>query len=154
MMAVLKKSDPETKKFMARIEAAVTQCCVAKFGKDILPHAKLKHWPVQDGDLSDNEEHAGCWTFRASSKFKPGAIDAKGNKLDGDEALYSGAWYRASIDVWGWDNPKFGRGVSFNLNNVFKVKDDEKFGGGAKPEEDFNEFMGETAAEDDEDLLG
>ncbi len=148
MMVVLKKGTPDTKKFLAQLEAAVTECCIAKFGKDMLPHSSLKHWPVQDGDLGDNEEHAGCWTFRAGSKFRPGAIE-HGTKraLFEENELYSGAWYRASISVWGWNNPKYGKGVSFNLHNVMKIRDDEKFGGGAKPEEDFADHLDEAGAD-------
>ncbi len=148
MMMVLLKKDPETKAFMAKLEAAVSEACINKLGKDILPHTKLKHWFVQDGDTSDNEEHAGAWTFRASSKFRPGAIDHKTrNPLFEEEDLYSGAWYRASLDAWCWSNA-FGTGCSLNLNNIMKMKDDAKFGGGAKPEQDFEAFLDEAGGAD------
>lgn len=159
IMAVLPKADPETKRCMARIEAAVTECLKLDHGKDILPHSSLKHWPIADGDTMGEgyEAQKGSWCFRASGKFKPQCIDMAQQVLTRADELYSGAWYRISFDVYYWTG-KYGTGVSFGLLNVLKVRDDEQFTSRGKAEDDFSEFLdgnhGDSQASAPADDLG
>lgn len=155
MLIVLSKTDPEAKAFVKKLEAAIQTASAEKHGKPI-PKERLKHYPIKDGDNDEKEDFHGHWLISASNKFKPGAIDLNGQKLISTEDLYSGAWYRASISCWAWDNPKGGKGVSINLKNVLKVRDDDAFTGVAKAEDDFADFLSEkpSGSSTDDDLLG
>lgn len=145
---VLPKNHPQWKQFLARIEADVSKVLKAKFGQDTLPHSKLKHWPIQDGDASDNPDWAGHWTMRLKNKSKPGALDKNTKQpLLFEEQLYSGAWYIASMNVYAWEHKTGGRGVSFGLNNLLKTKDDEQFTSRSKAEDDFAQFLGDEGGE-------
>ena len=155
---LLPKDSPETKAFIKKLEGAFAASMTEKLGKPI-PFANCRHYPIHDGDKADDDGNVdeitkGCWVIYASNKRKPGAIDMKGNKLFSEDDLYSGAWYRASLSTWAWTNPKFGKGVSINLDNVLKVKDDEAFGGrAAPPEDDFKSFLGADPSDPENDPL-
>lgn len=102
-------------------------------------------FPVHDGDgVRPNGEKfgpecAGCWVFNASSKQKPGVLDAQGKRIemDRESEFYSGCYGRVSFNVY----PYFtaGRkGLGFGLNNIMKVQDGEVLGSSrASAEEDF-----------------
>lgn len=157
----LKKDSKATEAFMKRLLRAVDDAVTEKFGKKIA-HSKLRHFPIKDGDKETDEDgnvnphHAGCYLIRASSKFKPQVIDKNGNTLYTNEEVYSGAWYRVSISVWAWSHKTGGKGVSINLHNAMKVKDDERFGGGTTAAQDFGDLISEdddeNEDEDEDDL--
>jgi hypothetical protein len=155
----LPKADPFWKEVGAEIKAVATE----KWGK--IP-ATLKR-PVKDGDAivdDDGElkypEFEGCYTLQVSSKRKPDVADAQLNPVIEADALYSGAWYRVTCRAYAWSHPTGGKGVSFALETVQKVKDDEPLGGsGGKAEDDFADFAEKPAAGGGEeagaeDLLG
>lgn len=145
MTVVLDKKDP----FWKKVAATIKETAEEKFGK-IPP--KLKK-PVKDGDESDYPEFAGCYTLQASSQRKPDACDKALQPILSADELYSGAWYRASIRPFAWDHPTGGKGVSFALDNVMKVRDDEPLSGSGTAAGDFANFAEEEAGEA-EDLLG
>lgn len=145
ILMVLKKDAPGTKDFIKRLEANIQVASQQKHGKPI-PKERLKHYPIKDGDHDENPDFAGHWLISASNKFKPGIINLQGEKLFEAEDVYSGAWYRASVSPWGWDNPVGGKGVSLNLHNVVKTKDDEAFTSVSKPEDDFADLLSDLPA--------
>ena len=65
-------------------------------------------FPVHDGDgVRPNGEKfgpecAGCWVFTASSKQKPGVLDAQGKRIemDRESEFYSGCYGRAVINFY------------------------------------------------------
>lgn len=137
----LPKDDPFWKEARALAEAAG----VAKLGK-IPPKFK---WPIKDGDESGYDNLEGMFMAGASSVRRPGIVDAQLKPIvDGDE-LYSGAWYRASIRSYAWAHPTGGKGASFALDNVMKVRDDDAFDGSVGAETDFADF----ASKSDSDSL-
>lgn len=150
IMIVLPKDEPETDKFLKKLRALIQAASSEKHGGAGLPENRLKHFPIRDGDDMEQENFHDHWCIRASTKFKPQAVDRKGNDLLGEDELYSGAWYRASISAWGWINKKGGKGVSIGLNSVLKVKDDKRFGGGSNAKDDMAEFIDPDAGDDDE----
>ena len=128
----LPKDDP----FWAKAESLVEATAKEKFGK--IP-AKLKS-PIKDGDESGYDNLEGMLIAGASNSRRPGIVDAQLQPIiDGDE-LYSGAWFRASIRAYAWSHVTGGKGVSFSLDNVMKIKDDEAFDGSASAETDFADF--------------
>jgi len=157
LIVIPKKKYP---KWIASLEKNMLAAGQEKFGKPI-PKNKLKHWPIRDGDEENedgevDENHAGCWCISVSTRRKPNVIDKKNRKLIDEEEVYSGAWYRATIRPWAWDNPEGGKGISIELHNVLKTKDDDRLGGGvSKAEDDFADELDDDAseAEDDEDDL-
>lgn len=151
---VLKKKDPEVIKFIKRLEASFTASMINTLGK-ALPFSACKHYPIWDGDKPNEDGEVSditkrCWIVYASSKFKPGAIDKRGNKLISEDQLYSGAIYRASLSTWAWKHKTGGKGVSINLDNIMKVRDGDRIGGGRAAESDFENII-DPDAEDDED---
>lgn len=127
--------------FWAKFDALVDETAKAKWGK--IP-AKLKT-PKKDGDDEDSDgnaraEFAGRWSIQASSKNKPGIVDANLQPIMSADEIYSGAWYRASIRCYAWEHPTGGKGVSVALDNVMKVKDDEAFSGRTTAGSDFADF--------------
>jgi hypothetical protein len=155
---------PKNHPFWKQVAKAIKATAVEKWGK--WP-AKGKK-PVRDGDdiLDDDDElkypeFEGCYTLQASSKRRPGLAEVReGEVVRIDEPnpddYYSGAWYRATIEPYAWTHPTGGKGVSFALNNVMKVKDDDPLGGGTRAEDDFAEFAEAESDDDDasaDDLL-
>lgn len=147
---VLPKKDPATKKFIAEFLAAVKAASTAAHGVAIEPK-KLKHFPIQDGDTKDIENFVGCYVIRASSRFKPSAVDKTGDKLETEDELYSGAWYRCKISVWGWKHTTGGKGVSVSVDSVLKTRDDDRFGGGSNAADDFADDLEEGGGAGDSD---
>jgi hypothetical protein len=141
----LPKNDPFWKGVGTEIKAAAME----KWGK--IP-ATLKR-PVRDGDANVDDdgvlkypEHEGCYTLQVSSKRKPDVADAALNPVIEADELYSGAYYRAAVRAYAWNHATGGKGVSFSLETVQKVKDGEPLGGGGgKAEDDFANFKEEGA---------
>jgi len=97
--------------------------------------------PFRDGDLVEWEGFAGMKFAKASSNYAPGIIDSSRVTIsDGDvPGAYSGAYYRATIGAYAYDNAS--RGVSFQLNNLQKLSDGEPFGGSrVEAEDEFDAF--------------
>lgn len=147
---------PKKDAFWKQIAEAQKACAIDKWGK--VP-ANMKT-SVKDGDaIVDDDgnlkypEFEGCYTLQAATKRKPGVVDAALNPVMEADELYSGAYYRATVSPYTWDHPTGGKGVSFALDNVMKVKDGEPFGGAGKAEDDFAEFAEADDGEAD-GLLG
>lgn len=71
-------------------------------------------------------------TFSANEDRRPGIVDRKLNDIINEEDVYSGAWYRAQVRPFAYDQ-QGNKGVSFGLQNVQKLRDDEPIGGGRMP---------------------
>lgn len=136
MFIPLKKTDASTKAFIAGILALVKEASAEKHGTALTPK-QLKNFPIKDGDTMENDQFHGHWCLNVSANFKPSVCDMHGDELLTEDDVYSGAWYKACLSVWAWTNKKGGKGVSINIHSAIKCKDDEKFGGGAKANEDF-----------------
>jgi hypothetical protein len=141
---------PKGDAFWAKFDKMVEEAAVGKWGK-IPPKLKV---PKKDGDDVDMDgnprpEFQGKFTVAATSKNKPGIVDANLQPVISADEIYSGAWYRASIRAYAWEHATGGRGVSIALDNVMKARDDEAFSGRSKAENDFAGF-----AKANDDLLG
>jgi hypothetical protein len=129
------------KKLWKDILAALDDASMAKF---------KKHWK----DLGDNfkkglrkgEEKEGLDGYgpgvvfaNATSKMKPGLVDRDKNPILNQEQFYPGCYARATITVFAFDNK--GKGVSFGLNNLQKVRDGESFSARVDAAEDFGDDL-------------
>lgn len=71
-------------------------------------------------------------TFSAAEDRRPGLVDANLNDIIDDSEVYSGAWFRAQVRAYGYDQAG-NKGVSFGLENVQKTRDDDRLGRGKVP---------------------
>jgi len=150
VLASFDKGDEATHKELSRL---VEHAAVEKWGK--VP-AKLKS-PIKDGDEEEYENLKVKWTVNLTNTSRPGVVDAKVQPIMDMDEIYSGAWYRASIRMYAWEHPTGGKGVSASLDNLMKIKDDERFDGATSAEDDFAAFkQGGTDADatEDDDILG
>lgn len=94
---------------------------------------------IKDGDEMDQPECQGCWVIRASSKTKPGIVDADLNPVMDAAEIYSGCYGRFSLNLYPY-SAVGNNGVSAGLNNVQKTRDGESLGGFTRPEDDFDVY--------------
>ncbi len=151
--------DVDLKPFKRAINAAIRE----KWGKPVKKGSsrfvkvgkkrlKLK-LPVKSA-----EEKAGQWEgfeedgfyVNASSGMRVGVVDAKARPVTDEDDVYGGCWCKFWLTAFTWTNDKGGAGVSFSLNAVQKVKDDERFGGSYDPSEVFEPV--DLDDDDDEDF--
>ena len=95
--------------------------------------------------LGKNGDDWVVMTFSANEDRRPGIVDASVQDIIDEQDVYSGAWYRAQVRAFAYDNAG-NKGVSFGLQNVQKVKDDEPLGGGRTPANKAFEAVGEGGA--------
>ena len=111
------------------------------------PPKKLKT-PFKDGDAEEFEDYdgfAGMYVVRATSKWRPGIVNMKLQNITDETEFYSGCWARATVQAFAYD--RIGKGVSFALQNLQKIEDDDKFGGGASAQDDFDDEFSEKSEE-------
>lgn len=105
--------------------------------------------PLKDGDEKDDEVFAGHYYLNAKSKSRPQVVDRNNAPIVDDEDVYSGMWALVAVNFWPYDMGA-NRGVGVSIENVKKVKDDERFGGGRRSAE--SDFGGIELDDDDDDL--
>lgn len=116
----------------------------------VIPLAAGKH-PLKpaDGKIDTNGQpyegfDPGWWYINCNSGYRPSVLDEHGMDVYkeppmADEArrkaaveaavktVYSGCWCRFHVRAFAWTHTEGGRGVSFGIEGVLKVRDDEKF---------------------------
>lgn len=86
--------------------------------------------------------------LNCNSTQKPGIVDKDLNEILDPDEVYSGCWGRASINFFPF-NTNGNKGIGVGLNNIQKLKDDDRLGAArASAESDF----GGDDFEDDEDF--
>lgn len=133
---LIPKKDKAT---LAKINEAVEAAKEEGKGKWGGKIPKMLKLPLRDGDLEkeDDDNYAGMMFLNASSKRRPQIVDQDLNEILDKEEFYSGCWGRASINFYAFD-VSGNRGIAAGLNNLQKLEDDEKLGGGASSaSEDF-----------------
>lgn len=154
---IIPKSDTET---IAKIEAAVEAATLqfkAKNANKVPGNFKL---PLRDGDVDkpDDPAYENSYFLTANSDNKPGVVSAMKDKdgkplpITEEEEFYSGCYGRASINFYpfGLKKDVKSKGVACGLNNLQKVKDGERLGGGRSAAED--DFAEDLPFDDDDDL--
>ena len=141
---LIPKTDKVTLDKIAAASAAALKQGKEKFGAAFGTGA-FKKTPLRDGDEEkpDNPEYAGMMFLNASSKSRPQVVDKDVNPIMDQDEFYSGCYGRASINIYPYNNVS--KGIGAGLNNVQKLEDGEKLGGGSTAAEDFGGF-------DDDDL--
>lgn len=137
---LIPKSDKKTvSKIKAAIKAATDEGITSKWnGKK-----PGKLWnPLQDGDedgkAETNPEYEGMYFVCAKSNSRPGIVDKDLNEILDPDEVYSGAYGRASITFYPYNNSS--NGIAAALNNVQKLADGDRLGSArATAEEDFGD---------------
>jgi hypothetical protein len=104
------------------------------FGDEYLTKSKFKK-PILDGDELDDVNGKGHWVIRTRTGKRPVVCDKNRQEILDKEEIYGGVWARLNVTPGSYDLPT-SKGVTFYLNAVQKVKDDEPFGGGRVTAED------------------
>lgn len=145
-LLIPKKDKAALKKIRAAIDEAIQEGIASKWGGKKPANLKL---PLRDGDderADEAPEYADMFFLNANSTQKPGIVDRDLNEILDPDEVYSGCWGRASINFYPF-NTNGNKGVGVGLNNIQKLKDDERLGAArASAESDFGDSF-----EDDED---
>lgn len=107
--------------------------------------------PFRDGDEVEWDGYAGHIAVRATSKYRPNVVNRQLKTIEDEELFYPGCWARATINAFAYDKAG-NKGVTFGLQNVQFLRDDEPFTGRTTGEEDFDalaEEEGDGAAAPD-----
>lgn len=117
-----------------QLKAAAEACAKEKWG-DKIP--KGLRSPFRKNEELDNpvpgiDDDWVVMTFSANENRRPGIVDAKLNDIINEDDVYAGAWYRAQVRPYAYDQ-QGNKGVAFGLQNVQKLKDDEPLGAGRTP---------------------
>ena len=131
---------------LALLKKAARECAEQHFNGKIPPRLKT---PFLDAGTYEYEGYEPGWTLiRVSTTTKPGVVDQNVQPIIDEAEFYPGCWARATVTVYGWTF-KGNNGVSFGLQNVQKIKDDDSFGGGRrKAEDDFAPVEGASTGDD------
>jgi len=148
------KKDPQQIKLFNIMKDMVNVVAKEKWGK--VP-VKLKT-PFKKGDEQINattekvyDGFTGMEVLNASSETKPGLVDQNMNAIMEPGEFYGGVFAQATVNVYAWEHPTGGKGVSFGLQNIQKVRDGDSFGGGkSNPDDDFEAI---AVAEKEEGLF-
>ena len=119
---------------MSTLKAAAAQAAKDKWGANV---PKVLRSPFRKNeDLENPVPGIGddwiVMTFSAPADKRPGLVDAKLQDIIDEVEVYSGAWYRAQVRPFAYEQ-QGNKGVSFGLQNVQKIKDDDPLGAGRTP---------------------
>lgn len=145
---VPKKDTKTLKKIQAAMKSAAEEGISTTFnGKK----PSNLHMPLRDGDeerADEAPEYKGMYFFNCKSDRKPGVVDKDCNEILDPDEVYSGCWGRVSVNFYPY-SVNGNKGVAVGLNNVQKLKDDQRLGGvAASAEDDFNDDF-EFSEDDD-----
>jgi hypothetical protein len=133
---LIPKSDKEG---VAKLQKAFEECKTSNaafFGGSV---PKLLKGGLRDGDAErEDEAYAGHYFINANSAQKPEIVDAQREELFDQSEFYSGCYGRASITFYPY-NAQGSKGIACGLNNLQKLEDGEKLGGGSSAAADFAE---------------
>lgn len=90
-------------------------------------------WRDQGEKLNYAGYTAGLPFLRFTTKFKPAVVDPGMNPILVEERVYPGVWALISFRIFdfGKSPPRPKKGVSFGLQSVMIIADDERLAGGA-----------------------
>ena len=97
---------------------------------------------INQGDYEYEGYEAGAIFVRATSKHKPGVVDANVQPIIDESEIYPGCYARATVRPFAYD-VNGNRGVSFGLQNIQKTRDGDPIGGRVNPEDEFS-AVGDT----------
>lgn len=119
------------------LKKAAKEAAEEKWGTDQSKWPKNLRLPFRDqGEKEFEGYEPGCIFITATSKQRPGLVDAKVQDIIEEKDFYPGCYARATVRAFAYDQ-KGNRGVAFGLQNVQKVADGEPLGGRTRATDDF-----------------
>ena len=137
---------------LSSLEEAVEIAAQEKFG-DKAKRPKNLDMPFRDGNVREGEEYAGATFISPKCKDRPGVV--MGPNMDpvtDPGEVYGGCYVRVSVTAFAYDQTG-NKGVSFALNNVWKIRDGEPLGGRVNAMKDFEGDEVDAAAFGNSDEL-
>ena len=119
------------------LKKAAEEAIIDKWGTDKSKWPRNMRSPFRDqGEKEFAGYEEGAIFVTATSKQKPGLVDADVNDIIAEEDFYPGCYARATVRAFAYDAAG-NRGVAFGLQNVQKLKDGEPLGGRVAASADF-----------------
>lgn len=114
---------------LAPFKRALVAALREKFG-DKPPKIPAKNFPIKSCDDKELAGYEDDWHYiNTSTNFQPTVVDQKKNEILDDSRIFAGCWCRFHLNAYAWDHPQGGKGVSFGLNAVQLVREDERLDG-------------------------
>lgn len=131
---IIPKSDKETVEKIKAAYEEVKAGASAFFGGTVPKGLK---GGLRDGDEEkDDAAYANAYFVNANSVQRPGLVDSDMNAIISPEDFYSGCYGRASLTFYPY-NQQGSKGIAVGLNNLQKMADGDKLGGGSSAAQDF-----------------
>lgn len=126
----------DKKEDLKALKTAALNAGIEKFGPREKWPKNLK-LPFRDGDeKQDLQGYAGKIFVTATSKMKPGLVNARLEEVIAREDFYAGCYARATLIAFAYDTAG-NKGVSFSLQNLQKTKNGTPFSGRRKAADEF-----------------
>lgn len=123
---------------LSKLKAAAEAAGAEKWGADKTKWPKGLRSPFRDQGEKESEGYvAGAIFVTATSKQKPGIVNAGVQPIIDSSEVYAGCYGRATVRAYAYDNAG-NRGVAFGLQNFQKTRDGESLSGRMKAEEEFD----------------
>lgn len=127
----------------AVLEKWVAECIIGEWGDKGIARAKVgsikSPFLVGDGKEARNKDgdlHPGMGPTvffirpKAGAKYPPSVWYTNPNIQEKESVVYSGCYGNGILNVFAWNHPKNGDGVSFGISGFQKKQDGERLGGG------------------------
>lgn len=132
---------------LSELKRVASQAMKNKWG-DKIPKNIRSPFREGDKDREDKDGYEGCIFIGARSKDRPGVVVGRDRTpCNNPSDVYGGCYVKASVTAFAYDNAG-NKGVSFALNNVWKIRDGDPFGNRRNAEEEF------SSEDMDEDSFG
>lgn len=138
---------------IAPLRAAMAAAVKDKFGDKTPPKERMapygnplrKMEEKQDAETGEFPKgwEAGGHFLGVANKYQPTVVDRKAQVIKDPNLVYPGCWVQVHLNAYAWDF-KGKWGVSFSLEAVQFVRDDERFDGRRPATDIFKPLEGET----------
>lgn len=129
---LIAKGDEGFDKIRTEVEGAIEDAVTREvWGKRKPKDLKM---PWLDGDeiddADDDDPRRGHWVVSTSSTKRPAIVDAAGDQLLDEDAIYGGVYARLMLLPYAYN--KGNKGITLILLGVQKIRDGEPLGGGSR----------------------
>lgn len=119
------------------LKAAAAKAARDKWGDKVPPGLKSPFKNSGEKAHLDGFEE-GAIHINATSKYQPGLVDRSVQPIIDETEFYGGCYARATVNAYAYEHPQGGKGVSFGLLNLQKIRDGEPFSARGNAEDDFD----------------
>jgi hypothetical protein len=131
---------------LTALKAEAMRAGKEKWGEDVSKWPKNWRNPFRDqGEKEVEGYEKGAMFITATSKQRPGLVDASVSDIIEERLFYPGCYARASVRAFAYDN-KGNKGISFGLQHVQKLGEGQPLGGRTTPQADFEPVAEEGGA--------